>query len=336
MCGATKITFDTLLKPEHNYQFMKILVGDKISEEAIEKLKKEHEVTFSELSPEELVGEIEKYDALVVRSRTKVTKEIVENGKNLKVIGRAGVGVDNIDVGEATKRKIIVVNAPASSTVAVAELTLAHMLSLARSITKADKSMKEGKWEKKSLMGIELNGKTLGLIGLGRIGSEVAKRARAFGMKCLTYDPYLTKEKRQEFGVELVGIDTLLREADFITIHAALTKETKGLVGAKELAKMKPSAFLINCARGGIVDEKALYNVLKDKKIAGCALDVFEKEPLEKENPLLKLDNIVFTPHIGANTKEAQIRAGITVAEQVLKALRSEKPEFIVNPEVLK
>lgn len=315
---------------------MKVLIADKIAQEAIEKLKKGHEVVFSEVSPEELVREIEKYDALVVRSRTKVTKEVIERGKNLKVIGRAGVGVDNIDVDEATKRKIIVVNAPVSSTAAVAELTLAHMLSLARGITKADKSMKEGKWEKKVFMGIELNGKVLGLIGTGRIGSEVAKRARAFGMKCLTYDPYLIKEKAQEIGVELVALDTLLRDSDFITIHAALTKETRGLIGTKELGKMRSSAYIINCARGGIIDEKALYETMRDKKIAGCALDVFEKEPPEKENPLLKLDNIVFTPHIGANTKEAQIRAGVTVAEQVLRVLNGEKPEFIVNPAVLK
>ncbi|MEW6069580.1 MAG: phosphoglycerate dehydrogenase [Candidatus Thermoplasmatota archaeon] len=315
---------------------MRILIADKISDEAIAKLEKEHEVVFSELSPEELMREIEKYDALVVRSRTKVTREVIEKGKNLKVIGRAGVGVDNIDVKEASKRKIIVVNAPTSSTVAVAELTLAHLLALARHLTKADKSTKEGKWEKKAFMGIELSGKILGLIGVGRIGSEVAKRARAFGMKCLTYDPYLSAEKAQEFGVQLVTLDTLLKESDFISIHAALTKETKGLIGAKELAKMKSSAYLINCARGGIIDEKALFEALKDKKIAGCALDVFEKEPLPSDSPLLKLDNIIFTPHLGASTEEAQKKAGDIIAEQVLKALRGEKPEFIVNPEVLK
>ncbi|MDI6708020.1 MAG: hydroxyacid dehydrogenase [Candidatus Thermoplasmatota archaeon] len=313
---------------------MKILVADEIAEKAIEKLKEEFEVIYSELSYEALLEEIVSYDALIVRSRTRVTKEVIQAGENLKVIGRAGVGVDNIDVREASERKIIVVNAPISSTISVAELTFAHMLALARNLTKADKTTKEGKWEKKSLMGIELNEKTLGLIGLGRIGSEVAKRARAFGMKCIAYDPYLTKEKVREMGVEPVTLNTLLRDSDFITIHATLTKETKYLIGAKELAKMKSSAFLINCARGSIVDEKALYKVLRDKKIAGCALDVFEVEP-PKDSPLLKLDNVIFTPHLGASTKEAQEKAGTIVAEQVLKVLKREKPDFCVNPEVL-
>jgi len=313
---------------------MKILVADKISDEAIKMLKEKHEVVFSELDPEGLLNEIGKYDALVVRSRTKVTKEVINKGKNLKVIGRAGVGVDNIDVPEATKRKIPVVNAPGGATVSVAELTFAHMLSLARNLSKSDKTMKNGEWEKKTLKGTELCDKTLGLIGSGRIGTEVGKMAIAFGMKVIVYDPYLSKETAEEQGFELADLDSLLKNSDFISIHTPLTDETKKMIDEKEFKKMKNTAFIVNCARGGIIDENALYNSLKEGKIRGAALDVYENEP-PKNSPLLTLDNIVFTPHIGASTKEAQIRAGTITAEQVLKVLKNEKPDFCVNREVL-
>jgi len=313
---------------------MKILVADKISDEAIKMLKEKHEVVFSELDPEGLLNEIGKYDALVVRSRTKVTKEVIKKGKNLKVIGRAGVGVDNIDVPEATKRKIPVVNAPGGATVSVAELTFAHMLSLARNLSKSDKTMKNGEWEKKTLKGTELCDKTLGLIGSGRIGTEVGKMAIAFGMKVIVYDPYLSKETAEEQGFELADLDSLLKNSDFISIHTPLTDETKKMIDEKEFKKMKNTAFIVNCARGGIIDENALYNSLKEGKIRGAALDVYENEP-PKNSPLLTLDNIVFTPHIGASTKEAQIRAGTITAEQVLKVLKNEKPDFCVNREVL-
>ena len=313
---------------------MKILVADKISDEAIKMLKEKHEVVFSELDPKGLLNEIEKYDALVIRSRTKVTKEVINKGKNLKVIGRAGVGVDNIDVPEATKRKIPVVNAPGGATVSVAELTFAHMLSLARNLSKSDKTMKNGEWEKKTLKGTELCDKTLGLIGSGRIGTEVGKMAIAFGMKVIVYDPYLSKETAEEQGFELADLDSLLKNSDFISIHTPLTDETKKMIDEKEFKKMKNTAFIVNCARGGIIDENALYNSLKEGKIRGAALDVYENEP-PKNSPLLTLDNIVFTPHIGASTKEAQIRAGTITAEQVLKVLKNEKPDFCVNREVL-
>ena len=313
---------------------MKILVADKISDEAIKMLKEKHEVVFSELDPKGLLNEIEKYDALVIRSRTKVTKEVIKKGKNLKVIGRAGVGVDNIDVPEATKRKIPVVNAPGGATVSVAELTFAHMLSLARNLSKSDKTMKNGEWEKKTLKGTELCDKTLGLIGSGRIGTEVGKMAIAFGMKVIVYDPYLSKETAEEQGFELADLDSLLKNSDFISIHTPLTDETKKMIDEKEFKKMKNTAFIVNCARGGIIDENALYNSLKEGKIRGAALDVYENEP-PKNSPLLTLDNIVFTPHIGASTKEAQIRAGTITVEQVLKVLKNEKPDFCVNREIV-
>jgi len=313
---------------------MKILVADKISDEAIKMLKEKHEVVFSELDPKGLLNEIEKYDALVIRSRTKVTKEVIKKGKNLKVIGRAGVGVDNIDVPEATKRKIPVVNAPGGATVSVAELTFAHMLSLARNLSKSDKTMKNGEWEKKTLKGTELCDKTLGLIGSGRIGTEVGKMAIAFGMKVIVYDPYLSKETAEKHSFELADLDSLLKNSDFISIHTPLTDETKKMIDEKEFKKMKNTAFIVNCARGGIIDENALYNSLKEGKIRGAALDVYENEP-PKNSPLLTLDNIVFTPHIGASTKEAQIRAGTITAEQVLKVLKNEKPDFCVNKEIV-
>lgn len=313
---------------------MKILVTDKMADEALEMIKKKHDVVFSELDPEGLLNEIGKYDALVVRSRTKATKEVIKKGKNLKVIGRAGVGVDNIDVSEATKRKIPVVNAPGGATISVSELTFAHMLSLARNLCKSDSTMKNGLWEKKKLKGTEVYDKTLGLVGSGRIGAEVGKRAKAFGMKILVYDPYLSKETAEKYDFELIELDSLLKNSDFISIHTPLTDKTKGMIGEKEFEKMKNNAFIINCARGGVIDESALYDALKKGRIKGAALDVYESEP-PKDSPLLTLDNIVFTPHLGASTNEAQIRAGTITAEQVLKVLGGQKPDFCVNPEVL-
>lgn len=312
---------------------MKILVTDGIEDEAVKSLEKSFEVALKELSPGDLLKEIENYNALIVRSKTKVTKELIAKGKNLKVIGRAGVGVDNIDVPAATARGIVVVNAPLASTVSVAELAIGHMLCLARKIPQADVSVKAGRWEKKTFKGIELCGKVLGFIGSGRIGGDVVKRAKVFGMKCISYDPYLPKDVADKLGLELVELDRVLVESDFLTIHAVLTDETKGMIGEKELGKMKKTAFIVNCARGGIINESALYQALKDGKIAGAALDVFENEP-PINSPLLTLPNVVFTPHLGASTEEAQQRAGITIAEQVTKAFKGEKPEFIVNKEV--
>jgi len=312
---------------------MKILITDGLEAEAVTSLKKAHEVDVKELDASQLLQAIPAYDALIVRSRTKVTKDVLARASSLKVVGRAGVGVDNIDVKEATARKVLVVNAPTASSVSVAELAIGHMLSLSRYLAAADRSVKEGKWEKKKFEGHELFEKTLGLVGSGRIGAEVAKRAQAFGMRVLSYDPYLPPEAAAKFGISLVDLATVLGQSDYVSIHAVLTPETKGMIGAPELAKMKRTAYLVNCARGEIVQAAALADALKAGTIAGSALDVFEKEP-PTESPLLGAPNMVFTPHLGASTHEAQARAGAIIADQILKALEGEKPDFLVNPAV--
>ncbi len=312
---------------------MKILITDGLEAEAIASLKKAHQVDVAELDAKALLEQIPAYHGLIVRGRTKVTKEVFAKAANLRAVGRAGVGVDNIDVAEATSRKVLVVNAPSASTVSVAELALGHMISWCRFLPQADKSTKEGKWEKKSFEGHEIYGKTLGLIGSGRIGAEVAKRAQAFGMTVISFDPYLPPEVAAKINVALVDKETVLRESDFISIHAALTPETKGMIGAKDLATMKKTAVLVNCARGEIVQEAALADALKNGVIAGAALDVFEKEP-PAGSPLLAAPHVVFTPHLGASTHEAQARAGAVIADQVMKALDGKKPDFLVNPKV--
>ena len=309
---------------------MKILVTDGLEAEAVTTLRKAHEVTVAELDAKQLLESIPAYQGLIVRSRTKVTKEVIARASALKVIGRAGVGVDNIDVEAATARKIPVVNAPTASTVSVAELALGHMISLSRHLAEADRSIKEGRWEKKKFEGHDLSGKVLGLIGSGRIGAEVAKRAQAFGMRVLAYDPYLSPDVAANLGIELVDRDALLGQSDYISIHAALTPETKGMIGAPELAAMKRSAYLVNCARGEIVQGAALAAALRGGTIAGAALDVFEVEP-PTDAALLSAPNIVFTPHLGASTHEAQARAGGLIAEQVLAVLGGRKPDYVVN-----
>ncbi len=312
---------------------MRILITDGLEAEAVASLKKSHQVDVAELDAKALLEQIAPYHALIVRGRTKVTKEVFAKATNLKVVGRAGVGVDNIDVAEATARKVLVVNAPSASTVSVAELAIGHMLSWCRFLPQADKSIKEGKWEKKSFEGHEIFGKTLGLIGSGRIGAEVAKRAQAFGMTVIAFDPYLPPEVAARINVALVDKEKVLRESDFISIHAALTPETKGMIGAKDLAMMKKTAVLVNCARGEIVQEAALADALKNGVIAGAALDVFEKEP-PAASPLIAAPHVVFTPHLGASTHEAQSRAGAVIADQVMKALDGKRPDFLVNPKV--
>ncbi len=312
---------------------MRILVTDGLEAEAIASLKETHQVDVAELDAKALLEQIGPYHALIVRGRTKVTKEVLAKATNLKVVGRAGVGVDNIDVAEATTRKILVVNAPSASTVSVAELAIGHMISWCRFLPQADKSIKEGKWEKKSFEGHEIFGKTLGLVGSGRIGAEVAKRAQAFGMTVIAFDPYLPPEVAAKINVALVDKEKVLRESDFISIHAALTPETKGMIGAKDLAMMKKTAVLVNCARGEIVQEAALADALKTGVLAGAALDVFEKEP-PVGSPLIAAPHVVFTPHLGASTHEAQTRAGAIIADQVMKALDGRKPDFLVNPKV--
>lgn len=309
----------------------RILVTDPLDPAAAAALRKAgHEVIEKKLSPDELLREIPTYDALLVRSETKVTKAVLGVADKLKVVGRAGVGVDNIDVTAAKERGVAVVNAPLAATNAVAELTLAHMLALCRQVPRADATTKAGKWEKKALMGIELSGRTLGLIGVGRIGGRVAELCKAFGMKVVVYDPYVDASRAKELGVTKVETPAeVVQQADFVSVHVPLTPETKHLVNADLLAQAKPGAFFLNVARGGIIDEKALHDAIVSGKLGGAGLDTFEIEPL-KETPLAALPNVVFTPHVGASTHEAQAKAGMMVAEQVRKVLAGEKAEHRV------
>ena len=313
---------------------MKVLITDKMAEEAIELLKGAgHDVTFDEMDADKLLLEIPKYDALMVRGRTKVIEDIVSAGAegNLKVIGRAGIGVDNVDLETAAKNNIKVVNAPTGATASVAELAIAHMLSLSRHITKADATMKNGEWAKKQLKGNELYGKTLGLIGCGNIGKLTAKYAQMFNMNVIGYDPFISKEDMKKDGIKKEeDLGSIMKNADFISLHLPHIPQTHYIVNEEMLSKMKPSAYIINCSRGGTVDEKALYDALKNGTIAGAGLDVFENEP-PKDSPLFRFDNVVLTPHIGANTKEGQIRAGTVCAEQIIKALNGDVPDFWVN-----
>ncbi len=311
----------------------KILVTDPIHEDALRRLEELGEVVVLEdADEEELRRHVRDADAWVVRSGTRVTRELIEEAENLKVIARAGVGVDNIDVEAATERGIIVVNAPESSSISVAEHTMGLMLALARRIPQADRSVRRGEWERQRFIGVELAGKVLGIIGLGRIGRQVAKRARAFEMEVIAFDPYISEEVAEELGVELVeDLDELLRRADVVTIHVPLTEETRGMIGERELKLMKESAFLINCARGEVVDEEALVRALKEGWIAGAALDVFAEEPPGEDHPLYELDNVVLTPHIGGSTSEAQRAAGLIVAREIERVLKGEIPENVVN-----
>jgi D-3-phosphoglycerate dehydrogenase len=315
---------------------MKILVTDKLADEAINLLKDNGlEVKYEELDHDGIMKEIADYDGMIVRSRTKVTADIIEKGSsgNLKVIGRAGIGVDNIDVEVASKHGIYVVNSPTGSTASVAELAIGHMLSLSRHLVKADNTMKNGEWAKKKLKGFELYNKTLGLIGSGNIAQHVAKIAKGFGMNILVYSPHCTDEKAEKMGAKRVNLEDLLKNSDYVSLHIPHTKDTHHLINRERLLLMKKTAYLINCARGGVVDEKALYEVLSENLIAGAAIDVFEEEPPAQDNPLLKLENVVLSPHIGAATKEGQIRAGVICAEQVIKVLKGEKPDYWVNKE---
>ncbi|MEM2300073.1 MAG: hydroxyacid dehydrogenase [Candidatus Hadarchaeales archaeon] len=298
---------------------MKILVADNIHEDGVRELRKLGEVEVRPgMSIEELLERVKDADILVVRSATKVTKEVIEAGKKLKIIARAGVGLDNIDVAAARERGIIVVNAPEAPSVAVAELTIGLMLAIVRKIPAADLSMKSGKWEKKAMMGRELRGKTLGIIGTGNIGKEVAKRAKAFGMNLLFYDVVRDENFAKEVGGKYVELEELLRNSDFVSIHVPLTEETRRMIGEREIAMMKPGAVLVNTSRGPIVDEMALAEALKSGRLGGACLDVFEKEP-PVGSPILECPNTVLTPHIGASTVEAQREAALIIAEKIRK-----------------
>ncbi len=301
----------------------KVLIADHLSSEGVEILQGESGLSVdvkTGLSPKELAEIIKPYEGLVVRSSTKVTAEVIAKADHLKVIGRAGVGLDNVDLDAATKRGIIVMNVPAGNTISAAEHTMSLMLAVARRIPQADARLRTGKWERSTFVGVELLGKTLGIVGLGKIGAAVAKRAQAFGMRLIAYDPYLSPERAQTLEVPLAPLKQVLEEADFITVHIPLSSQTHHLIGAKELAAMKKSAYLINCSRGGIVDEAALHNALANGRVAGAALDVFESEP-PGESPLFKLPQVVVTPHLGASTEEAQLNVAIEIAKQVADCL---------------
>ncbi|AIY89624.1 phosphoglycerate dehydrogenase [Geoglobus acetivorans] len=312
---------------------MRVLIASNIDSHAIERMEKEGlEVdVMPGLDEEELERIIENYDALVVRSSPKVTARIIDKAKKLKIIGRAGVGVDNIDVNYATQKGIVVVNAPGGNTVSTAELTIGMILAAARKIPQADKSVKEGRWERKKFVGKELRGKTIGIIGLGRIGYEVAKRARAFEMNVIAYDPYISEARAREVGVRVVDLDELVRNADIITVHVPKTKETENLIDEDEFEKMKDGVIVINCARGGIINEKALINALKSGKIYAAALDVYETEPPDFDSELFGFDNVVTTPHIGASTKEAQEIVGMIIAEDIINMLHGYPVKNAVN-----
>jgi len=310
---------------------MKILVADPIAEEGLKILREQANVDVkAKLKPEELKAIVGDYDALIVRSQTQVPAEIVEAGRKLKVIGRAGVGIDNIDVGAATRQGIVVVNAPTGNTVSAAEHAMALMLALARNIPQANSQLKSGVWQRGKLIGVELRNKTLGIIGLGNVGSEVAKRAQAFEMRVIAYDPFVSLDYAQTHRVDLVSLDGLFEQADVITLHVPLTSATRSLIGARELAKIKPTALIINCARGGLVDEDALAEAVKARRIAGAALDVFSAEPVTA-SPLFESDKIVTTPHLGASTFEAQINVSRDIAEQVLTVLKGQFSKYAVN-----
>lgn len=320
---------------------MKVLVAEKIAQSGIDRLKREFDVdVITGLSPEELVATIPPYDALIVRSATKATREVIEAGVNLKIIGRAGVGVDNVDVAAATERGILVCNAPTSNVVSAAEHTIALLLAQARNIPQANASMHACKWERSKFTGTEVLDKTLGVVGLGRIGTLVAERAKGLGMKVVAYDPYITEERAVQLGVEYAAsLDELLPRADFITVHLPKTKETIGMFGPAEFAKMKDGVRLVNTARGGIYQEAALIDALKSGKVASAAIDVFEVEPCT-ESPLFAFEQVIVTPHLGASTEEAQDRAGEQIAEYVAAGLRGEIVPTAVNvapvsPEVM-
>ena len=309
----------------------RILVTEKIGDAGVATLRAAAEVDLQlDLSPEALLELLPEYDALVVRSQTKVTEAVLEAGRRLRVVGRAGTGVDNIDLAAATRRGILVVNAPAANSIAAAELTVGLLLALARHIPQAHGSLTGGKWERGKFMGSEVRGKTLGLVGLGRIGAEVARRARALEMTLLAYDPFISEERAAQLSVRPVTFDELLRESDVVSLHMPLTDTTRNMVNAERLRQMRRGAWLINCARGGLVDEAALFKALEAGQIGGAALDVWAKEPPE-DSPLLHHPRVIALPHLGASTKEAQALAASDVAEGVVDALANRTPQFAVN-----
>jgi D-3-phosphoglycerate dehydrogenase / 2-oxoglutarate reductase len=320
----------------------KILVSDPLSKKGLEILERAKSLKYDfkpGLPPQELKKIIPEYDAIIVRSETKLTGEIIEAANRLKVIGRAGIGLDNVDLAAATKKGIVVMNTPQENAISTAEHTIAMLLSAARKIPQATASSKGGKWEKKKFTGVEIYNKTFGVIGIGMIGTIVVDRARALKMKVIAYDPYISKEAAEKKGVDLVSLDELLSRSDFISIHTPLTDETRNLIDKNAFGKMKDGVILINCARGGIVNEKDLYDAIKAGKVAGAALDVFEKEPATG-NPLLECEEVISTPHLGAATGEAQENVSIAIAQQIVDYLllgeaRNAANIVMVSPDIL-
>ena len=311
---------------------IRVLVTEPLSDRGLDLLREEHEVDVrTELAAGGLAEAIPGYDALVVRSQTKVDAAVVEAGTSLKVIARAGIGLDNVDVEAATRRGVMVVNAPQSNILSAAEHTMALLLALARNVPQADAALRAGEWDRERFQGVELHGKTLGIVGLGRVGTMVAQRALAFGMRLIAYDPYVSRDRARELSIELMpDLGALLVQADFVTIHLPRTPETEGLIGRQELGLMKEGARIVNTARGGIVEEAALVEALESGRLSGAALDVFTEEPVT-EHPLFGLPHAVVTPHLGAATREAQDKAGAAIAEMVRLALRGEFVPYAVN-----
>jgi D-3-phosphoglycerate dehydrogenase / 2-oxoglutarate reductase len=312
---------------------LKVLVSDAIDPVGIDILSQVATVDVrTDLTPEQLVATIGDYDALMIRSATRVTAAVIEAGQKLKIIGRAGVGVDNVDIPAATRRGIVVVNSPEGNTIAAAEHTLAMMMSMSRFIPAAAASMKDGKWDRKNFTGVEVYKKTLGVVGLGKIGAHVATVAQAMGMKLIAFDPFVSVERAEQLGCELVEMDRLLSESDYITLHIPKTPETANLINAAAIAKMKPTVRIINCARGGIIDEAALAEALTTGRIGGAAIDVFDAEPLDANSVLRSLGKeLVLTPHLGASTEEAQVNVAIDVAEQIRDVLLGNAARSAVN-----
>lgn len=311
---------------------MRVLVTEQLSDQGLDLLRRDFQVDVrTDLAAGPLATEIAPYDALIIRSATRVTDAVLGAAANLKVVARAGIGLDNIDVESATRRGVMVVNAPQSNIISAAEQTLALLLAQARNVPQAHADLIEGRWERSRWEGVELAGKTIGLVGLGRVGSLVAARAAGFGMRVIAFDPYVSVDRAKEMGVEMMPtLEALLVQSDFMTIHLPRTPETEGLIGMKELRMMKPGARLVNTARGGIVDEEALAKALEDGHLAGAALDVFAVEPTT-DSPLFGMSNVVVAPHLGASTREAQDKAGTTVAEMVRLALKGEFVPYAVN-----
>jgi D-3-phosphoglycerate dehydrogenase len=315
-----------------------ILVPDNLDKAGLDILKARPDVTVqaaAKMDRSEVMAAIPNADALIIRSATKVDKAMLQAATRLQLIGRAGVGVDNVDLDAATERGVLVMNAPDGNTVATAELAFALMLALVRQIPAAYASMQAGKWDRKTFMGTQLHGKTLGIIGFGRVGRAVAKRALAFDMDVITYDPYISPEAPMAMGVAAVSLDELFARSDFITLHAEVTDENTHMINAASIAKMKPGVRIINAARGQLIDEAALAQAIKDGKVAGAGIDVYSDEPPPKDHPLLNLPGVIHTPHLGASTVEAQDAVAVQIAQQVLNALFKNEYKNVKNPEVL-